>query len=387
MLNTKLCIECQLEKPRNEFRINRQSEDGKMARCKSCTNAFQREGHKRCSKCHEVKPVGEFYNNKRTKDGLKSSCKVCDRANSKKRYEKNHSRKKARTTKEGHKCCSRCHEVKPFSGFYKNKKTKDGRCSWCKSCRNAYKKKYHERNRPPKKVVKEGHKCCSKCKQELPFSEFHKNKGNKNGIASSCKSCSKKYYEDNREQINEKARARRNADPEAKREYERRYRQENPEIERRKTIKWQDANVAHLRNYQYEYVKNRKQTDPLFASACAFRSLTYSAYSRGSYKKGTKTETLLGGSFEKANAHMEERFQDGMSWANHGEWHIDHIIPVCLATSDFELRTLCHYTNLQPMWGKDNLSKHAKVDLATFMNFLADHRWAFQKEEDETCVE
>lgn len=32
---------------------------------------------KRCSKCHELKPDTEFYKDKRTKDGLKYQCKKC----------------------------------------------------------------------------------------------------------------------------------------------------------------------------------------------------------------------------------------------------------------------------------------------------------------------
>lgn len=32
---------------------------------------------KKCSKCHELKPETEFYKDKRTKDGLKCQCKKC----------------------------------------------------------------------------------------------------------------------------------------------------------------------------------------------------------------------------------------------------------------------------------------------------------------------
>lgn len=32
---------------------------------------------KRCSKCHEIKSESEFYKDKRTKDGLKCQCKKC----------------------------------------------------------------------------------------------------------------------------------------------------------------------------------------------------------------------------------------------------------------------------------------------------------------------
>jgi hypothetical protein len=56
---------------------------------------------------------------------------------------------------------------------------------------------------------------------------------------------------------------------------------------------------------------------------------------------------------------LESKFQDGMSWSNMGAWHIDHIVPCSafdLSDKDQLLRC-CHYTNLQPLWAKDNLAK------------------------------
>ena len=54
---------------------------------------------------------------------------------------------------------------------------------------------------------------------------------------------------------------------------------------------------------------------------------------------------------------MENQFIDGISWENYGEWHIDHIIPLSTSKSIEEINRLCHYTNLQPLWAFDNLSK------------------------------
>lgn len=50
-----------------------------------------------------------------------------------------------------------------------------------------------------------GTKICSKCKRELPISEFNKDKSRVDGLQNYCKGCNivriKKYYEDNKENI------------------------------------------------------------------------------------------------------------------------------------------------------------------------------------------
>ncbi len=72
---------------------------------------------------------------------------------------------------------------------------------------------------------------------------------------------------------------------------------------------------------------------------------------------------LIGCSIEHLKNHLEVQFDDGMSWANYGLWHVDHILPCALFDlSKEEEQKLCFcFENLQPLWKFDNWSKGAKV--------------------------
>lgn len=88
----------------------------------------------------------------------------------------------------------------------------------------------------------------------------------------------------------------------------------------------------------------------------------------GEFKDGNgknKYSLDIGCSKEEFIKYIESKFQNGMTWENYGNpnmnhsdgWHLDHVIPL----SKFEGTHPNHYTNVRPMWGLDNLSKHAKI--------------------------
>lgn len=75
--------------------------------------------------------------------------------------------------------------------------------------------------------------------------------------------------------------------------------------------------------------------------------------------KSGSTFDILGYTVDDLKSHIESQFVDGMTWENHGEWHIDHIIPISMwikvgVTDPSVINAL---DNLQPLWAIDNLSK------------------------------
>ena len=88
---------------------------------------------------------------------------------------------------------------------------------------------------------------------------------------------------------------------------------------------------------------------------------TFKAFKNKGYSKNTKTQEMLGVDWEVCKAHIERQFTKGMNWKNHGEWHIDHIIPLASAKNEKELKKLCHYSNIQPLWASENLIKSDKI--------------------------
>lgn len=127
-------------------------------------------------------------------------------------------------------------------------------------------------------------------------------------------------------------------------------------------IKWRKENREKIQQTNTNYEKNRKLTDPEFKLVKTLRSRLGTAVRRQNSNKNNTTIELLGCSVSFLKGYLEAKFTEGMTWENHGEWHIDHIKP-CASFNllDEEEQKKCfHYTNLQPLWAADNLSKGCK---------------------------
>ena len=78
-------------------------------------------------------------------------------------------------------------------------------------------------------------------------------------------------------------------------------------------------------------------------------------------------EELVGYTAEELKQHIERQFTRGMGWHNYGRgagrWHIDHIVPQSVFTfsspEEADFKACWALTNLRPLWGSENISKHA----------------------------
>jgi len=261
--------------------------------------------------------------------------------------------------------CTKCGEVKQIECFNKCKPNKDGYQYKCKVCMKQYReenkeriKQYYEENKERIKQYQEENK--------ERISEYDRQyyQENKERIEER----KKQYREENKELINEHAKQYYEENKERTKQYyqenkERRkqYREENKERINERKKQYYQENKERINERINERQKQRRLTDPLYKIACNLRTRTRFAFQSKSYRKTSKTAEMLGVTYEIAFAHIERQFTKGMTWENHGEWHIDHIIPLASAQTESELIKLCHYTNLQPLWAKDNQSKHANV--------------------------
>lgn len=145
----------------------------------------------------------------------------------------------------------------------------------------------------------------------------------------------------------------------SKRKYQEKYRKRNPEY----TKIWISNNKENIRKTSNQYRVNKRKTDPLFKFSCDVRALIGGSFRRRNCKKPMKTEQILGCSIKEFREYIISKCPEGITLDNFNmyEYHIDHIIPLSTANSEEEVIKLCHYTNLQPLWCKDNLMKSNKT--------------------------
>lgn len=224
------------------------------------------------------------------------------------------------------KTCIKCQQTKEITQFEKERNV-------CKKCRYI-----NKRAKSPRYFeITLIEKICSCCKILKLKDEFHIEHNRPGGLRAYCKPCDKIKqqikYEKNKEMRKAKS------------------------AERYAKIRCTEAINAPARKRR----AHKTKTDPKYKLKRKLRNRLYYALKKKSWKKNTHFAEYIGCSLDELKIHLENKFMSNMTWDNHGEWHIDHIIPLDSAQSDEELYKLCHYTNLQPLWAIDNIKKANKI--------------------------
>jgi len=274
--------------------------------------------------------------------------------------------------------CTKCKLKKEESYFVKSKTTKDGLSCYCKSCMREYSRKRKLKNPTPatirkeldKKLLLKSEKRCSLCDVVKPTDLFYKRASVKDGLSSSCKTCQRNYQVIKRD---------------ARREEREKYKKETKDIRQLRFKEWQknyyiknkekikkryELNKTKLNKQRNKNHKKRYSTDSLYRLSSNIRSRTSNAFKKTRWVKDSGNESILGCSFKEAYSHLENQFTNGMSWSNKDKWHVDHIIPLSSAVNKEELKILCNYLNLQPLWVKDNLEKGNKYNELDKVNMI-----------------
>lgn len=213
---------------------------------------------------------------------------------------------------------------------------------WCRECKNDYEKlrksKFTETKKEEEKQKRQEYykkvkenvseividitetKICSLCNENKTLDEYFIAKC-KGTIRSQCKECLSKYRK-----------------------------------------KYYQANKKQIIKQTSEYKVARCKVDPEFKILKTLRTRLYCALKNKKADKKCRTKQLTGCELPFFKEYLEAKFTEGMSWKNHGDWHIDHIKPCCSfdLTEEEEQKKCFHYTNLQPLWATENLTKGGK---------------------------
>lgn len=306
---------------------------------------------KTCPKCGEAKPqtFDFWYSRGGNRHGLQSVCKLCQSAYSKQKRAGGPLQAALKDRSEliliGLKRCSSCGDAKPLDVFGRKHDTYDGLTSSCLECvaqsRKAAKIKrskayqnYLEKESRRIALIGLGLKKCIKCnvEKEASNSFFSKSKKAYDGLHCVCKQCdSIRLYK--------------------------KYKQ-NPEPAKAARKLY----VANNKTKVYDAIKAWRNSTTQNKLAHKVRNLIRRSVKNRGYTKRSKTHEILGCDWEFFKTHIERQFVKGMDWEKMGsEIHIDHITPIASATNEEELLALNHFTNLRPMWAKENQAKGARI--------------------------
>lgn len=148
--------------------------------------------------------------------------------------------------------------------------------------------------------------------------------------------------------------------------YKKEYHKKNAEYLCKKSNDWYYKNKTKARIAALKYYHKTKKYPNIYIKTVLRSRIINSLkkYKQSGVIKKDNTKHLIGCDIAFFIKYIESRFLPNMSWQNYGRfgWHIDHIKPCCRfdLSKPEEQKKCFHYTNLQPLWWRDNLKKQGK---------------------------
>jgi hypothetical protein len=235
--------------------------------------------------------------------------------------------------------CKTCEIEKELSYFPKHLECIDGHSGSCKSCKKIRDKKRLSNIELSEKITPvDNLKICATCKIEKLISNFSSKSDTTDGLMKRCKLCVSKHYKNNKEAVFLKQKL------------------------------YYEENKKAIGDYKNKWVKKRRDEDSFFKLKNNISPLIRGSFKHsceGTYKKGKKTESILGCTMEEFKQHIESQFLNWMNWDNYGNtcgtelkyncsWDLDHIVPISYAKTEEEIYILNHWSNFQPLCSKIN---------------------------------
>jgi hypothetical protein len=249
------------------------------------------------------------------------------------------------------KICNKCKEEKDICEFYRNPKNISGHRNTCKLCVNEKQKKYSKSNRENRNLTQQ----MWREKNTEKVKEYRK-----------------KYYDENPEKYKLISKLYRNNHPEQVKLQNKKYYYNNPDYSKKRILDWitknYDYRIDYMKNWRLinkEKIKTYKNikynNDVMYKLIHNVRTRINGFLTTKNITKNNKTFNIIGCNPQELKEYLEKQFVDGMTWENRCKWHIDHKIPLSSAKTEEEIYKLCHYTNLQPLWAKDNIKKSNQI--------------------------
>ena len=224
---------------------------------------------------------------------------------------------------------------------------------------------------------KNNKKTCSQCFQKKSIKEFYKDKYTKDGLHSQCKTCIKQYYFENKDKITLRAKQYKLDHKDEIKLQTKRYNLEHKEEKKLKSKQdhqknKEKINLRHRQHYSKNkdkilvrhrgYERNKRKTDTIFRIKKNLRCRINCALKDQGIKKTLHMIESLGCTAEFYQNYLKSLFKPGMTLANCGKrkWHQHH--PKKISSFDLskveEQKKAFHYTNVVPMWEDEHREWH-----------------------------